>query len=78
MKNLDLKITDFGLSGFASSGVHLFNDIVGSREYVAPEVIKGDDYDGYKADVWSAGVILFVLFAGYLPFEAGDDRTLFG
>ncbi|KAF3487781.1 hypothetical protein F2Q69_00057778 [Brassica cretica] len=72
----NLKITDFGLSAFAE---HLRQDgllhtTCGTPAYVAPEVILKKGYDGAKADLWSCGVILFVLLAGYLPFQ--DDNLV--
>ncbi|KAG6421193.1 hypothetical protein SASPL_117743 [Salvia splendens] len=67
----DLKVTDFGLSAFSD---HLRQDgllhtTCGTPAYVAPEVIGKKGYDGAKADIWSCGVILYVLLAGYLPFQ---------
>ncbi|OVA15283.1 Protein kinase domain [Macleaya cordata] len=67
----NLKITDFGLSAFAE---HLKQDgllhtTCGTPAYVAPEVIGKKGYDGAKADLWSCGVILYVLLAGFLPFQ---------
>ncbi|KAH0871476.1 hypothetical protein HID58_078498 [Brassica napus] len=72
----NLKITDFGLSAFAE---HLRQDgllhtTCGTPAYVSPEVILKKGYDGAKADLWSCGVILFVLLAGYLPFQ--DDNLV--
>uniref|UniRef100_A0A0E0HBS8 non-specific serine/threonine protein kinase n=1 Tax=Oryza nivara TaxID=4536 RepID=A0A0E0HBS8_ORYNI len=67
----DLKVTDFGLSALDGSlrGDGLLHTTCGTPAYVAPEVLLKRGYDGAKADIWSCGVILFVLLAGYLPFN---------
>lgn len=75
-ENGDLKVTDFGLSAF---GEHLRQDgllhtTCGTPAYVSPEVIGKKGYDGSKADLWSCGVILYVLLAGFLPFQ--DDNIM--
>lgn len=72
----NLKVTDFGLSAFTE---HLKQDgllhtTCGTPAYVAPEVIGKKGYDGAKADIWSCGVILYVLLAGFLPFQ--DDNIV--
>ncbi|KAG8372587.1 hypothetical protein BUALT_Bualt12G0081500 [Buddleja alternifolia] len=72
----NLKVTDFGLSAFSD---HLRQDgllhtTCGTPAYVAPEVIGKKGYDGAKADIWSCGVILYVLLAGFLPFQ--DDNII--
>uniref|UniRef100_A0A0D9VCW2 non-specific serine/threonine protein kinase n=1 Tax=Leersia perrieri TaxID=77586 RepID=A0A0D9VCW2_9ORYZ len=64
----DLKVSDFGLSVLRKPGQFLSTSC-GSPCYVAPEVIQHKSYDGAAADVWSCGVILFELLAGYLPFQ---------
>ncbi|KAJ9690705.1 hypothetical protein PVL29_013060 [Vitis rotundifolia] len=70
-ENGDLKVTDFGLSALWDSRRHdgLLHTTCGTPAYVAPEVINKKGYDGAKADMWSCGVILFVLMAGFLPFH---------
>ncbi|KAK3162326.1 hypothetical protein QOZ80_1BG0088240 [Eleusine coracana subsp. coracana] len=69
--NENLKVSDFGLSALAESKRQdgLLHTTCGTPAYVAPEVLSRKGYDGAKADVWSCGVILFVLVAGYLPFH---------
>ncbi|XVE80026.1 hypothetical protein DITRI_Ditri14bG0105700 [Diplodiscus trichospermus] len=68
----NLKVTDFGLSALRKPG-DMLTTACGSPCYVAPELLANKGYDGAAADVWSCGVILFELLAGYLPF---DDRNL--
>ncbi|MED6143388.1 CBL-interacting serine/threonine-protein kinase 2 [Stylosanthes scabra] len=70
-ENEDLKVSDFGLSALAESKRKdgLLHTTCGTPSYVAPEVIRRKGYDGTKADIWSCGVVLFVLLAGYLPFH---------
>ncbi|KAL5203008.1 hypothetical protein ABZP36_013960 [Zizania latifolia] len=70
-QNGDLKVSDFGLSAVADQ-FHpdgLLHTFCGTPSYVAPEVLARRGYDGAKADIWSCGIILFVLMAGYLPFH---------
>ncbi|KAK7304105.1 hypothetical protein RJT34_15158 [Clitoria ternatea] len=72
----NLKVTDFGLSTFSEHLRHdgLLHTTCGTPAYVAPEVIGKKGYDGAKADIWSCGVILYVLLAGFLPFQ--DDNLV--
>lgn len=77
--NEDLKVSDFGLSALPEQ---LWNDGLlhtqcGTPAYVAPEVLRKKGYDGAKADIWSCGVILFVLLAGYLPFQADNLMKMY-
>ncbi|KAG0499309.1 hypothetical protein HPP92_003611 [Vanilla planifolia] len=75
----DLKVTDFGLSALADTQRHdgLLHTTCGTPAYVAPEVINKRGYDGAKADVWSCGVILFVLLAGFLPFHDSNLMEMY-
>ncbi|XP_015058542.1 CBL-interacting serine/threonine-protein kinase 3-like [Solanum pennellii] len=73
--NGNLKVSDFGLSALSQQvrDDGLLHTTCGTPNYVAPEVLNDHGYDGTTADLWSCGVILFVLLAGYLPF---DDSNL--
>ncbi|KAF8393212.1 hypothetical protein HHK36_021453 [Tetracentron sinense] len=73
----DLKISDFGLSALPQQGVGLLHTTCGTPNYIAPEVLSHQGYDGSAADLWSCGVILYVLMAGYLPFDETDLPTLY-
>ncbi|KAI5434908.1 CBL-interacting serine/threonine-protein kinase 10 [Lathyrus oleraceus] len=78
-ENEDLKVSDFGLSAFAESKRQdgLLHTTCGTPAYVAPEVIKRKGYDGAKADIWSCGVVLFVLLAGYVPFNDSNLMEMY-
>ncbi|XP_077252243.1 CBL-interacting protein kinase 20 [Tasmannia lanceolata] len=78
-ENGSLKVSDFGLSALRESRRNdgLLHTTCGTPAYVAPEVINKKGYDGAKADIWSCGVILFVLMAGYLPFQDSNLMEMY-
>ncbi|KAI9887547.1 MAG: Protein kinase [Watsoniomyces obsoletus] len=75
-EQLNVKIADFGLSNIMTDG-NFLKTSCGSPNYAAPEVISGKLYAGPEVDVWSCGVILYVLVCGGLPFDDEYIPTLF-
>lgn len=71
-----LKITDFGLATHLDDPNDLMKTTCGTLHYVAPEVLLGHPY-GKEVDLWSLGVILFVLLSGYLPFYADQKKQTY-
>ncbi|KAG6335728.1 hypothetical protein ID866_3352 [Astraeus odoratus] len=73
-QNRNIKVADFGMAAWqAKYDNGLMKTACGSPHYAAPEVITGKEYDGRSSDIWSCGVVLFVLLTGRLPF---DEQTL--
>uniref|UniRef100_S4RU32 SNF-related serine/threonine-protein kinase n=1 Tax=Petromyzon marinus TaxID=7757 RepID=S4RU32_PETMA len=71
-----VKLTDFGFSNLFQPGTKLATSC-GSLAYSAPEILLGDEYDAPAVDIWSLGVILYMLVCGHPPFqEANDSETL--
>lgn len=70
-----VKLADFGMAALQPKGKFL-STACGSMHYAAPEVFD-KHYDGSKADVWSLGIILYVMLCGMLPFDdpGGDNKN---
>ncbi|KEG11954.1 protein kinase [Trypanosoma grayi] len=78
-KGNELKVCDWGLSRYTREGRVkdenrvLFHSLAGSIDYQAPEVLRGQGYEGSACDMWSCGAILFFMLCGYLPFTDRSD-----
>ncbi|VDK21208.1 unnamed protein product [Taenia asiatica] len=71
----NIKLADFGFSNTFRADKKL-DTFCGSPPYAAPELFLGKKYIGPEVDVWSLGVILYTIVAGYLPFDAQNLRDL--
>ena len=74
--NKIIKIIDFGLSNYFDGENNLITPC-GSPCYASPEMVSGNDYNGFNIDIWATGIILFAMVCGYLPFENSDNDKLF-
>lgn len=80
-----MKISDFGLATLyvgdsnakGDARATLLHTTCGTPHYVAPEVLSTEGYNGLIADIWSMGVIMFVMLAAYLPFDEDSTAALF-
>ena len=71
-----LMIADLGFAAYQAEDAKL-NEALGTPEYQAPDVKPGNPYNGFSADMWSCGVVLFTMVQGYLPFDGeGNDAAL--
>ena len=73
-ENSPIKVIDFGMSKRFDSK-HFMSEKVGTAYYISPEVLQGK-YDE-KCDIWSAGVILYIIICGYPCFNGEDDDEIF-
>lgn len=69
-KKNEAKICDFGVSRQMPKNRLIFEHI-GTPAYLAPEIIQNDGYNGFKADIWSLGIMSFIALSGKVPFK-GD------
>lgn len=74
-RSADLIVSDFGFSNYFTPD-SLLSTWCGSPPYAAPELFEGRHYDGPKADIWSLGVVLYVLVCGALPFDGHTLQSL--
>ncbi|XP_078593006.1 serine/threonine-protein kinase SIK3-like isoform X1 [Branchiostoma floridae x Branchiostoma japonicum] len=73
--NLNIKLADFGFSNHFTPG-HPLKTWCGSPPYAAPELFEGKEYMGPEVDIWSLGVVLYVLVCGALPFDGSTLQNL--
>lgn len=73
---LHVKIADFGLANFTEDGEvrEKTNAMIGTPGYVGPEIVRGQPY-GTAVDMWSCGVLLYIMLSGRMPFYGKDDQA---
>lgn len=70
-----IKLCDLGVSKLIKQG-EIMTEQCGTPAYIAPEIISGEGYSGFGADMWSAGVVLYALLSGTMPFKANNMNDL--
>ncbi|XP_069751159.1 testis-specific serine/threonine-protein kinase 3-like isoform X1 [Narcine bancroftii] len=69
-KNFNVKLADFGFAKHLGSGAaELSTTFCGSTAYAAPEVLQGVPHQSVKSDIWSMGIVLYIILCGHLPFD---------
>ena len=71
----NVKIGDFGVSWIVKKG-EVMKEQCGTPAYIAPEILKDWGYTGFKCDIWSAGVVLYSMLYGSVPFKANNMNEL--
>lgn len=74
--DFQLKIADFGMS-YVRTPDNVEGQLLtqcGTKSYMCPEILEGLPYDGAKADVWSSGVVLFIMLTGFPPFQIANSK----
>jgi serine/threonine protein kinase len=71
----NVKIADFGVSKLVKPG-DIMHEQSGTPAYIAPEILKEEGYMGFKADIWSAGVVFYAMLCGTVPFKASNMKEL--
>jgi len=67
-----LKICDFGVSKRVKDETEVMREQCGTPAYIAPEILRDKGYRGFKIDMWSAGVCLYAMLFGTVPFKANS------
>ena len=78
--NNTIKICDFGIGRILSSPDELIHDQCGTPMYMAPEILscsKEKGYKGFPVDIWSAGIALYIMLSGALPFSVKNENDSF-
>ena len=70
-----IKICDFGMGKLIKPNI-IFKDQCGTPVYMAPKIIRGEGYLGFPVDIWSAGIALYIMLSGNLPFNKDKDHDL--
>jgi serine/threonine protein kinase len=71
----NIKICDFGVSKSIRKN-DVMHDQCGTPAYIAPEILKNCGYEGFGVDIWSAGVVLYAILSGTVPFKANNMKDL--
>ncbi|CAO2631105.1 Testis-specific serine/threonine-protein kinase 2 [Lemmus lemmus] len=75
-KDFNIKLSDFGFSKDGSGRIVLSKTFCGSAAYAAPEVLQGIPYQPKVYDIWSLGVILYIMVCGSMPYDDSDIKKM--